>query len=206
MYDIYVVEKVNLCSYYIQFLCYICVFICICISCLNKSKIILQIRTTLTYLGTICLLITGIASFPDECLSKELYCIEPIEYIMNISTNIQNNYFTVSSNILIYNYNEPKAIKLYVGRNCFVHQIHINSLIDNLPSLWGIQTEMLVSTNNRFNIWYVNLVEYIDKGYTKAKRKINFYPGHYRISARYTCFLDKVATVFTYVHQSGEKK
>ncbi|XP_020286938.1 aminopeptidase Q-like [Pseudomyrmex gracilis] len=158
----------------------------------------------LTFLGTLCLIILpGIAFSTDENLSQDLHCIQPIEYIMNISADVHNNSLNVNSRVKLNISCTDQKIRLFVKHYCNV--IYDFNITTNIPrhnySHWLNEP---FSTKEGF-IDIVLKDQYIEDFKIK-QRKRDIQPGIYWITSKYNCILEKVATIIPYVPETKKEK
>ncbi|XP_020286883.1 aminopeptidase N-like isoform X2 [Pseudomyrmex gracilis] len=158
----------------------------------------------LTFFGTFCLIFLPIFAFSsDEKLSQDQQCIQPIEYIMNISAEVHNNSLNVNSRVKLNISCTDQKIRLYVKHYCNV--IYDFNIITNIPrynySHWLYEP---FSTKEGF-IDIVLKDQYIEDFKIK-QRKRDIQPGIYWITSKYNCILEKVATLIPYVPETKKEK
>ncbi|XP_020294710.1 aminopeptidase N-like [Pseudomyrmex gracilis] len=175
----------------------------------NALNITIQkmILTTqmLTVLGTICLLcVNGITSSADENVSPN--CIEPIEYILNISAEVQKNSLIVDSLVKLNVQCPLQTIKVYFGRYCEEPKINImTNVCSHFSSLFWETKVLPFFSEDRFKSLNISFIKHNSEHFKIQQRIVNVERGLW-ISANYNCTLNKVMKMYPFIKETKKKR
>ncbi|XP_020294709.1 uncharacterized protein LOC109860198 [Pseudomyrmex gracilis] len=175
----------------------------------NALNITIQkmILTTqmLTVLGTICLLcVNEITSSVHENFSP--HCIEPREYILNVSAEIQQNSLIVDSLVKLNVQCSLQNIKVYFGRYCKQPKLNIMTNVCSKFSSLFWETEVLpFFSEDRFKSLNISFIKHNIQHFRIQQRIVNVEHGLW-ISAKYNCSLDKVMKIYPFIDETKIEK